>query len=176
MYGDIVLEMNGAVPVISLFNRKDIAKVLEYPSKYPFRPPTEIITYYRKTRKDRYASCGLVNAQGQEWAKLRSKLTPKTLESKKVLSVFCPDLNEICDDFVNVIRQKRNSTDNIMNDFEPAMKMMNLEAACTLILGRRNLLQQTTDKKLLELSEATKHIFEIFRDIYYGKFNFLSLL
>lgn len=31
-----------------------------------------------------------VNAQGQEWAKLRSKLTPKTLESKRVLSVFCP--------------------------------------------------------------------------------------
>jgi hypothetical protein len=84
IYGDIVLEVNGNIPVISLFNRKDIEKVLEYPSKYPFRPPTEIISYYRKTRKDRYASCGLVNAQGLEWAKLRSKLTPKTLESKKV--------------------------------------------------------------------------------------------
>lgn len=74
MYGDIVLEMSGSdVPVISLFNRSDIEKILEYPSKYPFRPPTEIISHYRKTRKDRYASCGLVNAQGQEWAKLRLK-------------------------------------------------------------------------------------------------------
>lgn len=99
-------------------------------------------------------------------------MTPKTLESKKVLSVFCPDLNEICDDFVNVIREKRNSSDNILNDFEPVMKMMNLEAACTLILGRRNLLQKTTDRNLQELSEATKHLFKIFRDIYYGKLDF----
>lgn len=101
-------------------------------------------------------------------SKLRSKLTPKTLESKKVLGIFCPDLNEICDDFVNVIKQKRNSADNILNSFEQLVRMMTLEAACTLILGRRNLLQETTDKNLFELGEATKHLFEIFRDIYYG--------
>lgn len=164
--------MSGGIPVISLFNRSDIEKVLEYPSKYPFRPPTEIINFYRETRKDRYASCGLVNAQGHEWAKLRSKLTPKTLESKKVLGVFCPDLNEICDDFVNVIKQKRGSDDDILRNFEPPLRVMTLEAACTLILGRRNLTQQTTDKNIYELGEASKHLFEIFRDIYYGEFNF----
>lgn len=56
LYGDIVLEMSGSVPVISLFNRIDIEKVrllvleivlklnsilslqvLEFPSKFPFR-------------------------------------------------------------------------------------------------------------------------------------------
>lgn len=84
------------------------------------------------------------------------------------MKVFCPDLNEICDDFVNVIKQKRNSVDNILTDFEPLVKVMTLEAACTLILGRRNLLQETTDRNLHELGEATKHLFEIFRDAYYG--------
>jgi hypothetical protein len=71
-----------------------------------------------------------------------------------------------------VIRQNRKPNDNVLNDFEPSIKIMNLEAACTLILGRRNLLQQTTDKKLQELSEATKHTFEIFRDVYYGEYLF----
>lgn len=82
---------------------------------------------------------------------------------------FFKDLNEICDEFINIIRQNRNPIDNVLNDFEPIMKMMNLEAACTLILGRRNLLQRTSDTNLKDLSEATKHIFEIFRDIYFGE-------
>ena len=124
---------------------------------------------FRKTRKDRYASSGLTNVQGQEWAKLRSKLTPKTLESRTILGFFCPDLNEICDDFVDVIRRKRNSTDNILYDMEPDLKIMALEAACTLILGRRNLLQETADKDLTELSESIKHMFRVIRDSYYGE-------
>ena len=62
VYGDVVLEVawNG-FPIVSLFNRNDIDKVLKFPSKFPFRPPTEIVDLYRKSRPDRYASTGIVN-------------------------------------------------------------------------------------------------------------------
>lgn len=62
-YGDVVLETtSNGIPILNLFNRSDIEKVLHYPSKYPFRPPTEIVACYRKSRPDRYASIGLINA------------------------------------------------------------------------------------------------------------------
>lgn len=59
-YGDIVLEVGNGHPYLHLFNRHDIEKVLRVPSKYPFRPPLEIVVEYRKTRPDRYATSGLV--------------------------------------------------------------------------------------------------------------------
>lgn len=61
-FGPIVLEVvPSGIPVVSLFEREDIEKVLKYPSKYPFRPPTEIAVKYRLTRPDRYASTGMTN-------------------------------------------------------------------------------------------------------------------
>lgn len=61
-YGSIVLEVtSNGIPVVNLYNRQDIEKVLRYPSKYPFRPPTEIVAFYRKMRPDRYASTGITN-------------------------------------------------------------------------------------------------------------------
>lgn len=52
------------IPVINLFERREIEKVLKVSSRYPIRPPTEAIAYYRKSRPDRYVSTGLVNEQG----------------------------------------------------------------------------------------------------------------
>lgn len=61
-YGDVVLEVGwNGFPIVNLFNKNDIEKVLKYPSKYPFRPPTEIVAHYRKSRPDRYASTGIIN-------------------------------------------------------------------------------------------------------------------
>lgn len=59
-YGKIVLEFDH-VPVVNLFDREDIEKVLRFPSRYPYRPPTEIVEYYRRSRPDRFASTGIVN-------------------------------------------------------------------------------------------------------------------
>ncbi|KAL7032888.1 hypothetical protein ACKWTF_007423 [Chironomus riparius] len=169
-YGNIVMEMNGNIPVISLFKREDIEKVLQFNSAYPFRPPTEIVSFYRQKHPERYSSLGLVNEQGPQWAKLRSKLTPKTLESKRMLSTFCPELNEICDEFINAIKQKRNAN-NVLENFDDLMKMMSLEASSSLILGRRmGYLQESgeNNENFMELGNAAKNIFAIFRDAFYG--------
>lgn len=62
IYGDIVLEVTSSgIPIVHLFNKSDLEKVLKYPSKYPFRPPTEIVVTYRRSKPDRYASVGIVN-------------------------------------------------------------------------------------------------------------------
>lgn len=53
------------VPVISIFDKQDIEKVLKSSGKYPIRPPSEAVSYYRKSRPERYASIGLVNEQGK---------------------------------------------------------------------------------------------------------------
>lgn len=61
-YGPIVLEtLSDGIPIVSIYDRQDIEKVLRYPSKYPFRPPIEIAVFYRRMRNDRYASIGVVN-------------------------------------------------------------------------------------------------------------------
>lgn len=171
-YGDVVLEQAGSVSVVSLFKRQDIEKVMKYPSKYPFRPPTELISFYRLSRPDRYASVGLVNAQGQEWAHLRSKLASKLLDNRKALTEFCPDLNKICDDFIKLMKTSRNEN-NVVDGVEDVLKSMAVESACRLILGRRTgLLNGTADKdeRLHELTDAAKNIFKSCRDTFYGKF------
>uniref|UniRef100_A0A0K8UL92 Ecdysone 20-monooxygenase n=1 Tax=Bactrocera latifrons TaxID=174628 RepID=A0A0K8UL92_BACLA len=39
-YGEIALEvLTSGLPIVHLFNRDDLEKVLKYPSRYPFRPP-----------------------------------------------------------------------------------------------------------------------------------------
>lgn len=169
-YGNVVMELAGNIPVISLYNKQDIDKVLKIPSKYPFRPPTEIISFYRQSRPDRYSSVGLTNAQGPEWAHLRMKLTPKTLESRKVLAAFCPDLNQVCDDFIDLMKKRRNEQ-NIVESVEDNLKSMAVETACCLILGRRiGFLNESSEKneKMHRLATGAKNIFKSCRDAYYG--------
>lgn len=61
-YGNIVLEttMSG-VPIVNLYDRADIEKVMKQVSKYPFRPPTEITVRYRLKNPERYSSLGISN-------------------------------------------------------------------------------------------------------------------
>ena len=87
-----------------------------------------------------------------------------------MLSTFCPELNEICDEFINVIKQKRNAN-NVVENFDELMKMMSLEASSSLILGRRmGYLQESEEnnESFMELGNAAKNIFAIFRDAFYG--------
>lgn len=129
------------------------------------------MSFYRQRNPERYSSLGLVNEQGPQWAKLRSKLTPKTLESKRILAGFCPELNDICDELINAIKQRRNAA-NVMENFDDVMKMMSLEASSSLILGQRmGYLNECGENNgnFMELGKAAKNIFTIFRDAFYGK-------
>uniref|UniRef100_A0A336MAY2 CSON014590 protein n=1 Tax=Culicoides sonorensis TaxID=179676 RepID=A0A336MAY2_CULSO len=168
-YGPIVVERTGSgFPIVSLYDRDDIDKVLRYPSKYPFRPPTEIIAFYRKSRPDRYASVGLPNAQGQEWEHLRSNLTGG-LTNRKTLLAFLPTLNIICDDFIELIRHKRDMN-GVIENFQDIANLMGLETVCCLMLGRRigYLSKDFKDERFMALATAVKRLFILQRDAYFG--------
>lgn len=156
------------VPIVLLFERADIEKVLRYPSRYPFRPPTEIVSMYRNSRPDRYASVGITNEQGLGWNHLRSKLTP-AITSPRVLQAFLPALNEICDDFVELLRVKRCPLTQVVTDFQDVANLMGLEAVCTLMLGRRmGFLSAQPGRDVMALAAAVKRLFVTQRDSTFG--------
>lgn len=166
-YGDVVMEYKGNIPIASLFNRKDIEKLLKYPSKYPFRPPNEIVVIYRTLNKDRYKTVGLTNTQGAEWAALRPKLAPNHLQNRKFLSNFCPDLNIIFDDFIHAMKAQR-SSENVVENVQLVSKSMFFESVCCLVFGRRMGFFSDSDVKYKELSTAANNVMKSIRDSYYG--------
>lgn len=167
-YGNVIREQAlWNVPVVSLKKRQDIELVLRQSSKYPLRPPTEVISYYRKSRPDRYSSIGLVNEQGEAWHKLRSALTPE-LTSAKTIAQFVPELNTIIDDFIILLKETKDQ-DGVVHNLEEFTNRMGLESTCALILGRRmGFLDNNVDTTAFELAKAVQEHFRASRDTFYG--------
>ncbi|XP_014093991.2 ecdysone 20-monooxygenase isoform X1 [Bactrocera oleae] len=170
-YGEIALEvLTSGLPIVHLFNRNDLEKVLKYPSRYPFRPPTDIVVMYRLSRPDRYSSLGIVNEQGTTWQKLRASLT-SYITSPRILYNFLPALNVVCDDFIELLRQQRVPDTLEVHNFEDIANLMGLEAVCTLMLGRRmGFLDKSGQQpeRIRQLASAVKQLFISQRDSYYG--------
>ncbi|XP_015112054.1 ecdysone 20-monooxygenase isoform X2 [Diachasma alloeum] len=153
-------------PVISLFSRGDIEAVMKRASRYPLRPPQEIISNYRQSRRDRYTNLGLVNEQGETWHKLRSALTPELMGASTV-SGFFPALNRVADEFINLIRIRR--VNDKIEGFEELAYRMGLESTCTLILGRHlGFLNSTSGNITARLAQAVRVHFTASRDAFYG--------
>ncbi|RZC32412.1 cytochrome P450 CYP314A1 [Asbolus verrucosus] len=156
------------VPVVNLFEKRDIVKVLKSGGKYPLRPPVEAIAHYRRSRPDRYASIGLVNEQGESWHFLRTTLTP-VLTSPKTISSFLPEVKEIADDWCNLLKQLRDVDDKISN-LEYMADRLGLEITCALVLGRRMgfLLPGGETEIAKNFAEAVRQHFLATRDTYFG--------
>ncbi|XP_078036135.1 cytochrome P450 family 24 subfamily A member shade [Augochlora pura] len=154
-------------PVISVFSRRDIEAVLRRNSRYPLRPPQEVISYYRQNRRDRYTNLGLVNEQGQLWQDLRTALTSELTGANTVLGFF-PALNTVADSFVDLIRRRR--TGYKVTGFEELAYNMGLESTCTLILGRHLgfLKPDSNETVTARLAEAVRVHFTASRDVFYG--------
>ncbi|KAK1116630.1 hypothetical protein K0M31_018249 [Melipona bicolor] len=154
-------------PVISVFSRQDIEAILRRNSKYPLRPPQEVISYYRHTRRDRYTNLGLVNEQGETWHNLRVALTSELTGASTVLGFF-PALNVVADSFIELIRRRR--TGCKVTGFEELAYKMGLESTCTLILGRHlGFLKPDSSSELAtRLAEAVRIHFTASRDAFYG--------
>ncbi|XP_076383826.1 cytochrome P450 family 24 subfamily A member shade [Megalopta genalis] len=155
-------------PVISVFSRPDIEAVLRRSSRYPLRPPQEVISYYRRNRRDRYTNLGLVNEQGKLWHDLRTALTSELTGASTVLGFF-PALNTVADSFVDLIRRRRTAGYRVTG-FEELAYKMGLESTCTLILGRHlGFLKSDSSKTVSSrLAEAVRVHFTASRDAFYG--------
>lgn len=168
-YGKVVKEEAlWNVPVISMFSKNDIEKVLRKSSKFPLRPPTEVTAHYRKSRPDKYTNLGLINEQGETWHKLRSLLTPE-LTSVQTMKRFLPEVNNVVDDFIRLIESQMDKN-GFVAEFECLANKMGLESTCTLILGRRMgfLEIESTDKLANKLADAIQLQFRASRDTFYG--------
>lgn len=61
-YGGIVREVSAkGHTIINISHRDDLEKVLRYPSRYPFRPPSKAIADYRILHPDKFSSAGMAN-------------------------------------------------------------------------------------------------------------------
>ncbi|XP_006570230.2 cytochrome P450 314A1 isoform X3 [Apis mellifera] len=154
-------------PMISVFSRQDIETIIRRNSRYPLRPPQEVISHYRRTRRDRYTNLGLVNEQGQTWHDLRVALTSELTAASTVLGFF-PALNIVADSFIELIRRQR--VGYKVTGFEELAYKMGLESTCTLILGRHlGFLKPDSSSELAtRLAEAVRIHFTASRDAFYG--------
>lgn len=106
--------------------------------------------------------------QGETWHNLRSKLT-QNITSPRVLGAFLPALNYICDDFIDLLRVKRESTTNVVNNFQNIVNLFGLESVCQLILGKRmGFLSPSPPENVAKLAAAVKTLFITQRDSSYG--------
>lgn len=168
-FGDIVLEKMGNIEIVSVFNRRDIEKVFEVTLENSFRPPMELTSLYRSSRPDRYSSAGLTNENGELWRFLRKKLTSKTIENRKILSQFLPNLSEICDDLIAEIKARRDKND-VIKRAEDDLSSFVFQSTASFMFGYiRGSTASKIEEKLTLLKEETDNIFYCLSESFYGK-------
>lgn len=108
-----------------------------------------------------------IRRQGDTWHNLRRSLTP-ALTSAAAMQRFLPELNQVADDFNNLLVTSRDR-EGIVHSFEELANRMGLESTCTLILGRRlGFLDKTVDPTAAKLARAIQVQFCASRDTFYG--------
>jgi len=70
--------------------------------------------------------------QGEVWAMLRNKLTPE-LTSPRTIRRFLPEVNQLADDFNNLISLARDGN-NVVKGFEAYCNRMGLESMCDRVV------------------------------------------
>lgn len=115
-----------------------------------------------------WLSLSILGRQGETWHHLRTKLTSQ-ITSPRVLHAFLPTLNTICDDFIELLKAKRDPTTNMVENFQDVVNLLGLEAVCTLMMGRRmGFLSADPPENVRTLAAAVKMLFITQRDTAYG--------
>lgn len=110
----------------------------------------------------------LLYRQGEIWHNLRTKLTAQ-ITSPRILHAFLPTLNLICDDFIELLKAKRDPNTNAVHNFQDIVNLLGLEAVCTMMLGRRmGFLSANPLESVKKLASAVKMLFITQRDTAYG--------
>lgn len=153
--------------------------MFKYQGRCPIRPSNEFVSYFRRSRPDRYPSVGLTNLNGDEWYDQRKKLEPSIMKLSTINENML-NQNEICNDFIEYLRQCMNPDTNIVDNIQEATYRLSLESICMLCLDTRigafdskTITQQQqsssetpTDAEIL--IESTKLLFDTFNELYYS--------
>ena len=136
-YGPVVKEAVAFnISIFHLFDQRDILAVLNANSEFPLRPPNEADVYYRLSRPDIYSDLGMVNENGPKWKHLRKQFTPP-LTRRKTLSNYSSMMNNIGEDFVELVLQNRSAESGIVKNIRQLVYRAGLETVCAVALERR---------------------------------------
>ncbi|XP_077483619.1 putative cytochrome P450 49a1 [Amblyomma americanum] len=106
-YGPIVAErLPGRYSLVHLFSADDFRTLYQEEGKMPFRMGATAFKKYRESRPQYYANIGILNLQGQEWYKVRSKTQPYTLRPRTIMS-YVPGMDLIAEDALQLIDKTR---------------------------------------------------------------------
>ncbi|KFM62388.1 Ecdysone 20-monooxygenase, partial [Stegodyphus mimosarum] len=170
-YGPIVREeFQWRKPVVHLYRPKDFEDVFRMQGKMPMRPISEFVKHYRLSNPDKYDSPGLANSVGEEWLRLKTLLMPVLLNDEK-LNYLHGSVNDICDDFTELLRAVRCRKTFVVNDLQDVVYRLALEAIYMMSLDCRLdclKVDLRPDTPAFAMIYSVKLLFEAFQELYYG--------
>ncbi len=133
-YGPIVKEHLGPnVVMVSLYDIKDIEKVVQAEGKFPIRPFMEGFTAVAKAMGRSSVQPGA--AQGEQWRKQRSFLQKLLLRPHSVYQ-YIPAQDLVAGDLTNMIALKRDENGEVPN-LSDYLEKYAFEAVCMVCFNKR---------------------------------------
>lgn len=128
----------GKPDVIFLFDPRDMETLLRSEGQWPVRRGMEAFEYYRnKIRPDIFRKgSGLINDQGETWAKLRTAVNP-IMMNPKMVNGYIPDIDAVAKDFIRKIRTLRDDKSEMPDDFQNELNKWSLESIALIALEYR---------------------------------------
>ncbi|XP_075977886.1 cytochrome P450 CYP12A2-like [Anticarsia gemmatalis] len=123
---------------VFLFDPDLIDQVYRSQESNPLRPGFETSEYFREVlKKDTFEGVyGLTTAQGAKWRDFRTKVNPALLKLKLV-RVYTPPLDEIAQDFVERLKQLKDDSTYLVDNFLYEVTRWSLESVALVGLGSR---------------------------------------
>ncbi|GFY48084.1 probable cytochrome P450 12a5, mitochondrial [Trichonephila inaurata madagascariensis] len=132
--GHVVKELfPGGGCCIHVYHYEDFSTVYKNDGMFPLRKSHEVIARYRRDRPHLYNSVGLGPGMGAEWAHLRQML-PQGV-GKNVYMPFRPQLEEVVDDFIDLVLAKLDENSEI--ELLPYLFRWAFESIGVITLNRR---------------------------------------
>lgn len=86
----------------------------------------------------------------------------------KMMNHFLPRLEEVADEFVDLVRRTRDEN-GVIRNFKRVINLFGMESLAGLMLDKRlGLLEENPQLEIMELANAVQQIFIVFRDVFYG--------
>ncbi len=128
----------GKPDIVFTFIPQDMETIFRTEGQWPNRRSLETFEYYRnKIRPDIFKKgAGLVNDQGETWAKLRTAANPIMMKPK-VVKAYIPDIDTVARDFIRKIRTLRDENNEMPDDFQNELNKWSLESIALIALEHR---------------------------------------
>uniref|UniRef100_A0A336M3C6 CSON009018 protein n=1 Tax=Culicoides sonorensis TaxID=179676 RepID=A0A336M3C6_CULSO len=160
-YGEIlrIRGFFGKKDLIFVYDPNDIATVFRKSGKWPIREGMEAFAYFReKIRPDVFKSYGLVTQQHESWHKLRSVVNPIMMRPD-ITDLYFTKIDEIAQDFINIVRNKRDEMNETPSDFGKLLQRWGLESIGVVALDTRLNALEDNDSKGARLAELVDLMF-----------------